>query len=74
MTIQTVSRAAVYLHAHTAWAAWRRVSPYVQLLPTLGALAVWNYYPLNFLLDPSFHRLYARSPKPMWIGRDICRK
>jgi sn-glycerol 3-phosphate transport system permease protein len=57
-----------HLHAHTASAGWRRLSPYVYLLPTLVALAVWNYYPLIFLVNLSFHRLDARSPAPSWIG------
>ncbi len=74
MTTRTVGRAAVYLHAHTAWAAWCRVRQYVSLLPTLGALSVWNYHPLIFPLELSFHRLDARSPKLMWIGLDNYRE
>jgi ABC-type sugar transport system permease subunit len=39
-------------------------------LPTLVALAVWNYYPLIFLLHLTFHRFDALSLNPMWIGLD----
>ena len=45
-----------------------RLSPYLYLLPALAALALWNYYPLLFLVDLSFHRLDATSPLPSWVG------
>jgi ABC-type sugar transport system permease subunit len=38
------------------------------VLPALAALALWNYYPLLFLIDLSFHRLDATSPVPTWVG------
>jgi sn-glycerol 3-phosphate transport system permease protein len=65
-TALTVGTVRPRARATTGW--WRRFSPYVYLLPTLGLLAVWNYYPLVFLIDLSFHRLDARSPTPTWIG------
>jgi sn-glycerol 3-phosphate transport system permease protein len=74
MANETLSLDAVHPHAGAARAGWRRLSPYVYLLPTLGALAVWNYYPLIFLVDLSFHRLDARSPAPTWIGLDNYRE
>jgi ABC-type sugar transport system permease subunit len=46
----------------------RKLAPYLYLLPTLAALALWNYYPLLFLLDLSFHKLDASSPLPTWVG------
>ncbi len=45
-----------------------KLAPYLYVLPTLAALALWNYYPLVFLLHLSFHRLDASSPVPSWIG------
>jgi ABC-type sugar transport system permease subunit len=45
-----------------------RVAPYLYVLPALAALALWNYYPLVFLVDLSFHKLDASSPVPTWIG------
>ena len=55
-------------------AAWRRLAglhrlaPYLYVLPALAALALWNYYPLLFLIDLSFRRLDTGSPTPTWIG------
>jgi ABC-type sugar transport system permease subunit len=55
-------------------ASWRRLAnlhrlaPYLYVLPALAALALWNYYPLLFLIDLSFHRLDASSPAPTWVG------
>jgi ABC-type sugar transport system permease subunit len=46
----------------------RRLAPYLYLLPALATLALWNYYPLVFLVDLSFHRLDATSPVPSWVG------
>ncbi|HTW54485.1 MAG TPA: sugar ABC transporter permease [Stellaceae bacterium] len=46
--------------------AW--LLPYLCVLPALGALALWNYYPLAFLMDLSLYRLSASSPAPSWIG------
>ncbi len=68
MTQESPSLQAVRPHTGAAAAGWRRLSPYVYLLPTLGGLAVWNYYPLIFLVNLSFHRLDAQSPMPKWIG------
>ncbi len=45
-----------------------RLTPYLYVLPALAALALWNYYPLVFLVDLSFHKLDASSPAPSWIG------
>jgi ABC-type sugar transport system permease subunit len=45
-----------------------RLLPYLCVLPALGALALWNYYPLAFLIDLSLYRLSASSPAPSWIG------
>jgi ABC-type sugar transport system permease subunit len=45
-----------------------RLAPYLYVLPALAALALWNYYPLLFLVDLSFHRLDASSPVPSWVG------
>jgi ABC-type sugar transport system permease subunit len=58
----------------TASRAWRpspglrSLASYLYLLPALTALALWNYYPLLFLVDLSFHRLDASSPVPSWVG------
>lgn len=68
MAKEALNGGRVQLHARAATAGWRQVSPYVYLMPTLVALAVWNYYPLVFLVNLSFHRLDARSPTPTWIG------
>ena len=46
----------------------RKLAPYLYVLPALAALALWNYYPLVFLVDLSFHKLDATSPVPTWIG------
>lgn len=46
----------------------RGLAPYLYLAPALAALALWNYYPLVFLVDLSFHKLTAASPVPAWIG------
>ena len=46
----------------------KRLAPYLYVLPALSALLLWNYYPLLFLIDLSFHRLDASSPTPSWIG------
>jgi ABC-type sugar transport system permease subunit len=45
-----------------------RLAPYLYVLPAVAALALWNYYPLLFLVDLSFHRLDASSPVPSWVG------
>lgn len=45
-----------------------RLAPYLYVLPALAALALWNYYPLAFLVDLSLHRLDASSPVPSWVG------
>src|SRR5262249_62430629 len=47
---------------------FHRPTPYLYLLPALAALALWNYYPLLYLVDLSFHRLDASSPLPSWVG------
>jgi ABC-type sugar transport system permease subunit len=51
-------------------ASWNMqwLAPYLYLLPALALLALWNYYPLVFLVDLSFHKLDAASPVPRWIG------
>jgi len=46
----------------------RKIAPYLYVLPALAALALWNYYPLVFLVDLSFRKLDATSPVPTWIG------
>lgn len=46
----------------------QRLAPYLYVLPALAALALWNYYPLIFLVDLSFHRLQGGSPLPLWVG------
>ncbi len=46
----------------------QRLAPYLYVLPALAALVLWNYYPLVFLVDLSFHKLDASSPVPRWIG------
>ena len=46
----------------------RKIAPYLYVLPALAALALWNYYPLIFLVDLSFRKLDATSPVPTWIG------
>jgi sn-glycerol 3-phosphate transport system permease protein len=46
----------------------RKIAPYLYVLPALAALALWNYYPLVFLVDLSFRKLDASSPVPTWIG------
>jgi len=46
----------------------RGLAPYLYVAPALAALALWNYYPLIFLVDLSFHGLNAASPVPRWIG------
>jgi ABC-type sugar transport system permease subunit len=54
-----------------AWPLTRnlnRLAPYLYVLPAVAALALWNYYPLLFLVDLSFHRLDASSPVPSWVG------
>ncbi len=59
------------------WIRWRgasRLAPYLYVLPALAALALWNYYPLVFLVDLSFHRLDASSPTPTWVGLDNYRE
>jgi len=45
-----------------------KITPYLYVLPALAALALWNYYPLFFLVDLSFRKLDASSPVPTWIG------
>jgi len=45
-----------------------RLAPYLYVLPALAMLALWNYYPLVFLVDLSFHKLDASSPVPAWVG------
>ncbi|HEV2336125.1 MAG TPA: sugar ABC transporter permease [Stellaceae bacterium] len=45
-----------------------RLAPYFYLLPALAALALWNYYPLAFLINLSLHRLDAATPVPIWVG------
>lgn len=62
------------LRPRTQAAGWRRLGPYAYLAPALAALAVWNYYPLIFLVDLSLHRLDATSPAPSWIGLDNYRE
>src|SRR5215831_14176663 len=67
------NHSAVMLTAEPA-ASWRRLvnlhrlAPYLYVFPALAALALWNYYPLLFLIDLSFHRLDASSPTPSWVG------
>jgi ABC-type sugar transport system permease subunit len=54
-----------------AWPLARNLNglaPYLYVLPAVAALALWNYYPLLFLVDLSFHRLDASSPVPSWVG------
>jgi ABC-type sugar transport system permease subunit len=68
MANATQTQHLVYPRARGATFGWRQLSPYVYLLPTLAGLAVWNYYPLIFVINLSFHRLDARSPAPTWIG------
>jgi ABC-type sugar transport system permease subunit len=46
------------------WRGSSRLAPYLYVLPALAALALWNYYPLVFLVDLSLHRLDASSPIP----------
>jgi sn-glycerol 3-phosphate transport system permease protein len=46
----------------------RKIAPYLYVLPALAALALWNYYPLIFLVDLSFRKLDTSSPVPTWIG------
>ena len=43
-----------------------KITPYLYVLPALAALALWNYYPLFFLVDLSFRKLDASSPVPTW--------
>jgi phospholipid/cholesterol/gamma-HCH transport system ATP-binding protein len=52
----------------------RRIRPYLYVLPALVALAVWNYYPLVYLIDLSLHRLDASSPVPSWVGLENYRE
>jgi ABC-type sugar transport system permease subunit len=47
---------------------FHKLAPYLYVLPALTALCLWNYYPLLFLVDLSFHRLDASSPVPTWDG------
>jgi ABC-type sugar transport system permease subunit len=46
----------------------RQIAPYLYVLPALIALALWNYYPLVFLIDLSLRKLDASSPVPTWVG------
>src|SRR5271157_1820686 len=65
---------ATVIETATSIRIWRpsrslhRLAPYLYVLPALAALALWNYYPLLFLVDLSFHRLDASSPLPSWAG------
>ena len=63
-----VTTAAPSIRARRVSPNLRRLAPYLYLLPALAALALWNYYPLVFLVDLSFHRLDATSPVPTWVG------
>ncbi len=63
-----VTATAPSIRARRVSANLRRLAPYLYLLPALAALALWNYYPLVFLVDLSFHRLDATSPVPTWVG------
>jgi ABC-type sugar transport system permease subunit len=74
MAHEVPNHAAARPRARVAGAGWRRLSAYVYLVPTLAALAVWNYYPLIFLVNLSFHRLDATAPAPRWIGLDNYRE
>src|SRR5262249_6307578 len=56
------------LHGWTRRLGSSRLAPYLYVLPALAPLALWNYYPLFFLVDLSFHRLDASSPTPTWVG------
>jgi ABC-type sugar transport system permease subunit len=62
-----VSDAAILVRA---WRSWRsyKLMPYLYVLPALAALALWNYYPLLFLVDLSFRQLGGSSPAPRWVG------
>lgn len=60
--------------ATAASAAGERLRPYLYVLPALIALAIWNYYPLVFLVDLSVHRLDASSPVPSWVGLENYRE
>jgi ABC-type sugar transport system permease subunit len=59
-----------------AWRPARRLklAPYLYVLPALAALALWNYYPLLFLFDLSFHRIEAAAPAPRWVGLENYRQ
>src|SRR5262249_51630188 len=56
------------LRASRISTSFSQTAPYLYLLPTLLLLALWNYYPLLFLVDLSFHKLDASSPAPSWVG------
>jgi ABC-type sugar transport system permease subunit len=56
------------IRARLVSAKLQRLAPYLYVLPAFAALALWNYYPLVFLVDLSFHRLDATSPQPSWLG------
>ena len=51
-----------------------KLAPYLYVLPALAALALWNYYPLVFLVDLSFHSIQGGSPEPRWIGLENYRR
>ncbi|MFI5020946.1 MAG: carbohydrate ABC transporter permease [Alphaproteobacteria bacterium] len=74
MANERQSRGAARPRVRAAAAGWRKLNPYVYLVPALAALAVWNYYPLIFLVNLSFHRLDATQPEPRWIGLDNYRE
>ncbi|MCZ8510900.1 sugar ABC transporter permease [Paenibacillus filicis] len=47
---------------------WRKVRPYVYILPALLPLLVFVYYPLYRSLQISFLQWNMVSPNPKWVG------
>jgi ABC-type sugar transport system permease subunit len=64
----TATETAASIRGYRLLCNFRRLAPYLYVLPAVAALALWNYYPLLFLFDLSFHRLDASSPAPTWDG------
>ncbi|HEV3395300.1 MAG TPA: sugar ABC transporter permease [Xanthobacteraceae bacterium] len=64
----TAAETAASVRAWPLARSLNRLAPYLYVLPAVAALALWNYYPLLFLVDLSFHRLDASSPVPSWVG------
>jgi multiple sugar transport system permease protein len=66
--VMATTETAASIRGYRLLCNFRRLAPYLYVLPAVAALALWNYYPLLFLFDLSFHRLDASSPAPTWDG------